>query len=620
MGKNKKRKHIKRTFNHDNRKSHEPTVMELAFREAEDRRKDNAATKSIEGSKSSILNKPETVKPSESIKTVLQNNMPVNIVRAKSVSLPSPTAQNKKAPIALQRTQNKANSSRMVASPVQKSPTPVKLGLKAVPDKSLVLEDMSINEGTSRNDQEKDLREGMSLIVRTQAHNGSYKDERDIVIGFDFGTSSSKVIIRDSGLNIAYAVPFVPFACIGNSYLIPTRIFINEDGSISLSSGDHLYENIKSHLMDDPDRDIFTATNSSQSITVSEIATGYMALVIRFARDWFLKHTKKIYEKTNIYWHINLGIPSKNYGDIERQKIFQTIAMAAWRVSLNSKINIMDVRKILHESSEYINTDAKKIETEEWLHPDFVNTHPEVIMEVVGYARSPLRSNGLYLLIDIGATTLDVATFRINSHEDEDVFSLLETNVERLGTLMLHSKRIETMKICMQKLLQEKNSVDPIKPPPSLTYYEITMGYGEIAKGDENFFQRCSKSIGEVVRQTKLNRDHLSDVWETQLPVFICGGGGRHQEYRNIIEKLGLSLQNEWNNFKGFTIKEIPKPDQLEAPVLSPNDYDRLAIAYGLSFTSDEIGEVIPKDKINNIVQQKAVLNMGDKYVSKDMC
>ena len=40
-----------------------------------------------------------------------------------------------------------------------------------------------------------------------------------------------------------------------------------------------------------------------------------------------------------------------------------------------------------------------------------------------------------------------------------------------------------------------------------------------------------------------------------------------------------------------FQFMEIPKPDNLHAPKLLPSEYHRLAVAYGLSFRCDDIGE-----------------------------
>jgi hypothetical protein len=83
--------------------------MELAFLEAEARkRKDDATTKHIGGCQTSIPKKTETAQPSPSTKAASQSNtVPVNPVKAKNVSLPSPAVPNKKAPIGPPQAQNR---------------------------------------------------------------------------------------------------------------------------------------------------------------------------------------------------------------------------------------------------------------------------------------------------------------------------------------------------------------------------------------------------------------------------------------------------------------------------------------------------------------------------------
>lgn len=239
-------------------------------------------------------------------------------------------------------------------------------------------------------------------------------------------------MIRDSGRQTAYAIPLDSLACSNNKYLIPTRIFINEDGTVSLSKGDYSCSNLKIHLMDDSEQNVFTAMNTEERITATELAAGYMAIVILFARAHFLQKKESIYKKTHIHWHINMGIPSKNYNDRKMRKSFETIAMAAWRISrMDTAITIAKIKKYLKEAEQHITAKGSDIDSNDkeslWLHPDFVNTHPEVIMEVVGYARSQLRTNGLHLIVDIGATTLDTATFIIHDNEGEDVFPILDS-------------------------------------------------------------------------------------------------------------------------------------------------------------------------------------------------
>lgn len=592
------------------RKPSESTDIEIAFRKAEARKNKDALPPS------------DTVpKVAESIKTISSQKIPPVTKTAphtpapskkKIVFIPSPV-------IPKQPVTKKIDPPRAVPI-VDKKKSSVKMGLKPVPDEKLVL-NIDTSQSDNQNHSQKISRKAEKVYGRAQVHDGNYNRESDIVIGFDFGTSSSKIVIRDSGSQKAYAVPFGSLACSENSYLIPTKVFINEEGELSLSVGRNSYANLKIHLMDNPKQCIFN-TNTSQSITASELSAAYMALVIRFARDWFLKHTAAIYKKTIIHWHINLGIPSKNYDDQTRSKIFQTIAMAAWRISrIDATITITEAKKNLTEAAEYIAPNGQDLGLNEslWLHPDLVNTHPEVIMEVVGYARSPSRQNGLFLFVDVGATTLDSATFRIHSKEGEDVYALLKTSVERLGTMELHNRRIQTLKNSLQSTLQQANLIDPTLPLPNSDHYEIQVGKNELSENDICFFRECSAKIGEVIRETKECRDPNAGAWENGLPVFVCGGGARLHSYQKMIEERGTSL-NASTDINGFVIKEIPMPDQLGAPGLSLQEYGRLAVAYGLSFTFWEIGKIIPASRVSDIHKTVQTQNFEDRFISKDMC
>ena len=73
-------------------------------------------------------------------------------------------------------------------------------------------------------------------------------------------------------------------------------------------------------------------------------------------------------------------------------------------------------------------------------------------------------------------------------------------------------------------------------------------------------------------------------------------------QYLGMLDTVGKKLSVF---FPGFILKEIPKPDQLYAPELPPHDYDRLAVAYGLSFSVNEIGEIIPESEVADISRRE---------------
>jgi hypothetical protein len=167
--------------------------------------------------------------------------------------------------------------------------------------------------------------------------------------------------------------------------------------------------------------------------------------------------------------------------------------------------------------------------------------------------------------------------------------------------------------------LQQKQSIDPTNPLPDSADYEMLVGEDDLSENDERFFNECHAAVGNIIRETRQHRDPHSGAWERGLPVFVCGGGGKVHQYQEMIKKLGTSLKAK-TEIKGFYIKTIPKPEQLEAPDLPHQEYGRLAVAYGLSYTSFEIGEIIPESKISDIRQRVEFQNIEDRFVSKDMC
>lgn len=592
MGKNKKRNTSEKPID---RKHHVPTAFELAFLKAEARKKKESQQYSLDGhfrTGETELNQKKTLK---------QHYQP-----ARNPLTPRPNPMYAKK----------------INPPDKLGCTSKNIGLKRIADSKLVLKELALKKQEQQRDISKNLPVS-SYFGKIQVHNGNYTDESDIVIGFDFGTSSSKIVIRDSGRQTAYAVPFGPLACSGNTYIIPTQVYVSNDGFFSLTSEKFSCNELKIFLMEDPDKPVYSIQTQIEAVTASELVAAYMALVIQTARTWFLEKNNIIYLNTNIYWQLNLGIPSENYDNRQQEKAFQIVAMAAWRLSrLTTPINISHAKQIMVEAKALIeDPNNMPIDSESlWLHPDFVNTHPEVIMEVVGYVRSPSRTDGLHLLVDVGASTLDAAMFIINKRDGEDIFPILESRVTKMGTMALHRFRIQSLKSYLEESLEKINLIDPLTPLPDTSHYDIVTDKDRMCQSDHDFFHSCSKMIGEVLRSTYNTRDPHSDAWLKGLPVFLCGGGGKMPQYKDMLKYRGIQIADHLSDFSEFNLKTIPQPDQLEAPDLPPNEYDRLAVAYGLSFTTDEIGKVIPERDIIDIQKTKRDNNIENLYVSKDMC
>jgi len=328
------------------------------------------------------------------------------------------------------------------------------------------------------------------------------------------------------------------------------------------------------------------------------------------------------YQNTLIRWHVNIGVPSENYNDNQMRERFERAAQYAWYASVQeTAIDIDLIREAVTEIDTLIDRIGQgdlSLLDEARLHPYYVNTHPEVIMEVVGYVKSPLGAQGTHLLVDVGAATLDVAAFRVSRRDGEDVYPILKSKVDRFGSLMLHQARMAAVKMKIESTLNRIYHIEPVKPLPKPEHYQVGLYENDLRDLDLEFQDDCYKAIGSVVSYAKREGDPQSPAWRSTLPVFLCGGGSKDTIYSEVISKMSQALMDSLHEFQGFDLRSIPKPETLSAPLIAPPEYNRLAVAYGLSFSSEEIGEIISEGKVPAITVQRPMRDPSERFVSKD--
>ena len=160
------------------------------------------------------------------------------------------------------------------------------------------------------------------------------RDERDIVIGLDFGTSCTKAVIGDDVIQAAYAVPFGDFAHEGHPFLLPARLYVGRDGKMDLKDGEFRVTGLKLKLLADPNRRLKIGDGVPHMPTALELCVGYLALSIRLIRPWLLSEYNAMYRNTHLFWQLNLGIPSASYDDAALKDTFRLLGFAAYRVAV----------------------------------------------------------------------------------------------------------------------------------------------------------------------------------------------------------------------------------------------------------------------------------------------
>ena len=390
---------------------------------------------------------------------------------------------------------------------------------------------------------------------------------------------------------------------------------------MDLSVGEFRVVGLKVKLLADPNRRIRLGSDSQLSPTALELCVGYLALALREIRAWFSNEYSGMYRNTKLYWQLNLGIPSASYDDVAYEGTFRLLGLAAYQAAVDEDAIDVDtvtrtIARCREDMARFARGESQSADDDEGnLLPDDVAAIPEVIAEVVGYARSDLRREGTHMLIDVGASTLDVATFVLHSNAGGDNFSLLVTKVQSLGAFELHRRRIlQLPNEIRARLTGLLDTSDGVSPPPDLkTHPLVGAAHAEaIVRTDEEFRAECARLIADVIRETRQMRNPLSYVWQEGLPLLLCGGGASIAAYVEAVDRI----EEHGPRHGGFDRLDLAIPANLTA--LTRSEYARLAVAYGLSFRADRIGKVTPPRDIPDIDSRREAFDYRDRYVGKE--
>ena len=408
-------------------------------------------------------------------------------------------------------------------------------------------------------------------------------------MGLDFGTSCTKAVVRSPFAFRSRATAVRWRDDIAESpYLLPTVLYETSVG-FNLERCDAVHRThtgLKIDLMDNP---------GSQE-TRARVAA-YLGLALRAARQWFLDSQQEAYGQARLRWALNLGIPSAGYDDERVREAFFAVASAAWRLSLRP------VPPTLNEAHDaFVDTER---ETDSLEHIDVV---PEIAAEVVGYARSKHRREGLHVIVDVGASTIDICGFVLHpaDGEDGDQYYLLTALVKRLGLHVLHLRRTQAVKVADGRLcpgvatLPSPVGAIPDRGRSYVDHPEQRLS-DQLDGIDEGYTEECKTAIMTVLMALRKRRDPLSTHWKSGLPVFVGGGGGRFRLVTDALSRSHEWLGNNLVDARGINPTSLPALRTLSNSDIPEEMTGRLDVAYGLSFDSLDIGEIFPPRRIQDV-------------------
>lgn len=428
----------------------------------------------------------------------------------------------------------------------------------------------------------------------------------DLVIGLDLGTSCTKVVVQSPYryAKWSHAIPLNKNS--KEPYLIPTQLFYNAvsgDTDVTDFPEARRFQNLKLRFIDKPNQPVCTLTDGDTAC-IRDFSVAFIANILFKTREWIFENCSDMFRQFRIVWHLNMGIPSSNFRK-EYFRLYKTIALAGWNLSTSSKSITLQDASFYYETGSHNGNDS--------IHPDLVNIIPEVTAEVVNYARSESRNSGLHVIVDIGASTLDVAGFELYERSGKDNYSLIETQVRRLGAFRCHLARIREMKqlILQEYALDEEFSDPSYRVHQSLDDYLPQIELDTFSERDFTFRKSVRVCIGKVIKLLHNESDPLAKAWETGLSIFLCGGGQYVDLYKSVIR----DIEADWQRPNPKIQFQVTRLDQRPSNFHGDGaEFHRLAVAYGLSFPKDEFGDIWPKPKKRKIDRLQKDASTYDKY------
>lgn len=403
-----------------------------------------------------------------------------------------------------------------------------------------------------------------------------------IQIGFDFGTAFSKVVIRD--VNARTARVFWPKSPISTEmpFLIPSAVYFGRghSGESWLSSerwhpdnAELLFPKLALCAISGTDtarRNVLEsyklcaqAAGYTTEAFVENAVAFYMASVLSAVILSLRDGDVRLFENKSDWLSACVAIPTENLADSSLAECFRRCLRRAF-LQANRQPDLVYSASLSSIEREWIEPNDREVD------PSQCMLYPEVSANMVAYTQSRASSPGMFQMIDVGAGTVDVSFFTFVRNGNGNRLSNFSGLVSFCGSSRIESHAYEFLEYPLDRLpsLREAKEGSGKASPEELQ--ALNAARVGIAGEVENVVHR---SIVEMLDKLPNRRQ----IHETRF--LFVGGGCCEDPYQLGTLRKWESLGRSHNGLVG-----IPFPPDLEAPADRTGWFQRLTVAYGLSF------------------------------------
>ena len=386
-----------------------------------------------------------------------------------------------------------------------------------------------------------------------------------INIGIDFGTSYSKVCFAERK-----EFHFVHF---DKSEYKPSVVYFDYKNNVlyyEKPNNTGFFEEIKYFKYSMIDDTLPKSENLANLClnTKPEIlcCLFFLTCLIKESKEYAYNYFLNILGDIKIDWSITMGVPIDNYENKNRQ-LYDRLLNIAYKLSDQLTNFTISVNILQNYYLENENIQIPKFQDSP------INTLPELYAESLAFLQNRNVMNGVYVLVDIGGGTVDLA---IMYKESSNRYSMVSKSIKPLG-----------IEIIANNIVLNKKFIDHV-----ITYLQthrslFNLAYVSGEKEDEYkkmFKMAYAELIADDLKKNGAWKEGIEKALHERnrvLEIFLCGGGANSRWYRDGIEQKNWDLRCLLVNDLNLKILPVEKllPDDDKNHYLN----HRLLIAYILS-------------------------------------
>ena len=393
-------------------------------------------------------------------------------------------------------------------------------------------------------------------------------NRKTVIIGFDFGTHSTKVVFRERGKADGHIARFDEAAKGYPFRASPSLVRCVDDrlyfGTEALStSGGVLFRSLKVRLHGLQQSNI----SFSEGLNCETLVAAYFAWAFQQLR-------RSLSECADSNMFLNVAAPMSHFENPELKTRYLQIIQAAWNVSfveqatpIHQGILSSEVARILAPMLEepVLGSELRRFDV-----------LPETIAPVVSLSLDPWMKPGMYMIVDTGAGTTEMSVFHAGEPGADQKVSCYRDETMLLGGADLN--------------LAERSKDD-----------DRCLKLNEIFLQMEKLYRRLWQEGYQIIN----GNHHARRRW-SELTLVLSGGGTRHPRLAELLSKVNPMLAWPEKETRLSCRRHVPGTLELGENM---DDGSLFAVANGLAierkhwpiiFPPNQIEPLEPTQKVDN--------------------